>query len=83
PKLEARLAKVIITPSIHWVHHHARRGDTDSRYGTIFSFWDKIFGTTTPTQRRPDMQIGVEGRHELSFIALLIRPFRGSGEPPR
>ena len=43
PRLEAALARVIITPSIHWVHHHAVRADTDSNYGTIFSFWDPLF----------------------------------------
>ena len=33
--LERALARVIITPGIHWVHHHARRADTDSNYGTL------------------------------------------------
>jgi sterol desaturase/sphingolipid hydroxylase (fatty acid hydroxylase superfamily) len=43
PGFERALARVIITPSIHWVHHHKRRADTDSNYGTIFSFWDPLF----------------------------------------
>src|SRR6266478_3780031 len=75
--LEARLSRLIITPSIHWVHHHRRRLDTDSNYGTIFSFWDRVFGSSSPTGRRPDMAIGVEGAEEGNFLALLLRPFRG------
>jgi sterol desaturase/sphingolipid hydroxylase (fatty acid hydroxylase superfamily) len=75
PRLEAALARLIITPSIHWVHHHAERADTDSNYGTLFSFWDRLFATRSPHRRRPDMAIGVEGRAERRFLELLYRPF--------
>jgi len=74
PAIEARLARAIITPSRHWVHHHRVRADTDSTYGTIFSFWDRWLGTTTPTERRILMPLGVEGKEELSMIALIGRP---------
>lgn len=74
-KFEWLLSKIIITPSIHWVHHHAIRRDTDSNYGTIFSFWDKIFRTTSPTKRSPEMKIGVEGVRDKGFLRLLIKPF--------
>jgi sterol desaturase/sphingolipid hydroxylase (fatty acid hydroxylase superfamily) len=74
PALERALARVIITPSRHWVHHHNVRADTDSTYGTIFSFWDRWFRTTTPTQRQPLMPLGVEGKKELPMIALIGQP---------
>ncbi len=76
--LERWLSKVIITPSIHWVHHHAVRRDTDSNYGTIFSFWDPLFGTRSPTARTKDMPIGVEGQAERPALRLLARPFLGA-----
>jgi len=72
---ERALSLVIITPSIHWVHHHARRSDTDSNYGSIFSFWDRIFASQSPTRRSPDMTIGVEGLPERPLIHLIFRPF--------
>lgn len=75
PRLENALSKIIITPSIHWVHHHAVRKDTDSNYGTIFSFWDIIFGSKSKTQRTPTMKIGVEGRKDRRFVKLLLSPF--------
>lgn len=75
PAFEAGLARLIITPSIHWVHHHAVRHDTDSNYGTVFSFWDRLFGSKSPTPRKLDMTIGVEARAERPFPRLLIRPF--------
>ena len=74
PALEHALAQVIITPSRHWVHHHRVRADTDSTYGTIFSFWDRWFGTTTPTERRLLMPLGVEGKEELPMVALIGQP---------
>ena len=72
--LEARLARLIITPSRHWVHHHNVQADTDSTYGTIFSFWDRWFGTTTPTERTVLMKLGVEGKDEAPLIALIGMP---------
>ena len=74
PRLEATLARLIITPSRHWVHHHNVRTDTDSTYGTIFSFWDRWLGTTTPTQRSALMPLGVEGKEELPLLALIGAP---------
>jgi sterol desaturase/sphingolipid hydroxylase (fatty acid hydroxylase superfamily) len=78
PRLEAALARLVITPSIHWVHHRRRRADTDSNYGTIFSFWDRLFASVSPTRREPLMAIGVEGEDERDLLGLLLRP----GERP-
>ena len=74
--LERALSRVIITPSIHWVHHHAVRADTDSNYGTLFSFWDPLFGSRSRTRRTEDMKIGVERLPERPWLDLIVRPFR-------
>lgn len=74
--VERALSWVVVTPAIHWVHHHAVRCDTDSNYATILSLWDPLFGSRSATPRRPDMPIGVEGAREESLPSLLIRPFR-------
>lgn len=75
PRFENALSKIIITPSLHWVHHHAIRKDTDSNYGTIFSFWDKLCHTKSLTQRFKTMKIGVENKKDMTFLALLFLPF--------
>ncbi|WP_085901588.1 sterol desaturase family protein [Kiloniella majae] len=75
-QFEKALSLVIITPAIHWIHHHALRNDTDSNYGTVFSFWDKIFRSKSSTQRVRKMQIGVEGAQDKIFAELLKRPFK-------
>jgi sterol desaturase/sphingolipid hydroxylase (fatty acid hydroxylase superfamily) len=74
--LERALSWVVVTPSIHWLHHHRKRSDTDSNYATILSLWDRLFGSRNPGRRRPEMAIGVEGEEEETALRLLVRPFR-------
>lgn len=74
--VEKALSMIIVTPEIHWVHHHALRRDTDSNYGTVFSFWDKIFRSRSATQRSLNMKIGVEGATDKSLLQLFLKPFR-------
>jgi sterol desaturase/sphingolipid hydroxylase (fatty acid hydroxylase superfamily) len=74
--LERALSRMVVTPSIHWVHHHALRADTDSNYGTIFSFWDPLFGSRSRRRRTPGMKIGVERQRDQPFLPLLAAPFR-------
>ena len=73
--LERPLSLVIVTPSIHWVHHHAIRRDTDSNYSTLLSLWDRLFGSRSTTARTWDMPIGVEGRGDRDLPGLIKRPF--------
>jgi len=76
PALERALSFAVVTPSIHWVHHHRVRADTDSNYSTVLSIWDPLFRSRSRTARTPDLEIGVEGREELPVLGLLAAPFR-------
>lgn len=71
---ERRLSVLIVTPSIHWVHHHAVRADTDSNYASFLSIWDRLFGSRSATKRTPEMKIGAEGVEDLSLLRLLMSP---------
>jgi sterol desaturase/sphingolipid hydroxylase (fatty acid hydroxylase superfamily) len=77
--VERLLSFIIVTPSIHWVHHHALRRDTDSNYATVLSIWDPLFRSRSPTVRTPDMPIGVETCHDEVLTRLVTRPFRPRG----
>ncbi len=79
-RFEAALRFLIVTPSHHWVHHHARSTDTDSNYGTLLTVWDRLFRSWSPTARTPEMRIGVEGEDDAPLAALAAVPFRS---PPR
>jgi len=73
---ECALSWLVVTPSIHWVHHHAVRRDTDSNYATVLSVWDHLFRSRSQTRRTPEMEIGTEGAGEETLPQLLLRPFR-------
>lgn len=64
-------------PNYHKVHHEQDQLFTDSNYGTIFIFWDKLFGTfkTKPVQ---EINYGLkefEGAHKQSFFYQVRSPF--------
>ncbi len=42
-KIDRLLLKIITTPSLHRRHHSINPADQHKNYGTIFSFWDRIF----------------------------------------
>jgi sterol desaturase/sphingolipid hydroxylase (fatty acid hydroxylase superfamily) len=77
---ERRLSYLVVTPSIHWVHHHAKRSDTDSNYSTFLSAWDFLFGSRSNTMRNAEMPIGVDGKRDEGLAALIRRPFLRIGE---
>ena len=47
------LEKVLITPSLHGVHHASNEKYLDKNYGDVFVFWDKIFGTFQAEEEKP------------------------------
>lgn len=73
---ERALSRVVVTPSIHWVHHHAVPRDTNSNYAAVFSLWDPIFRTRSRTARSPDMKIGLAGVEDETALRLLLAPFK-------
>lgn len=75
--LESRLSTYIVTPSIHWVHHHAERIEMDTNYATNLSIWDILFKTkNTRISRTEEMPLGVQKNPDLPFLRLLKEPLR-------
>lgn len=79
-RFETVLQKIIVTPSIHWVHHHRLQQDTDSNYATILSFWDHVFLSRSSKKREISMPIGIESEPELPFVELLLLPLTNKRE---
>ncbi len=42
---DALLRALVVSPAMHHLHHSTVRAETDSNYGSVFSFWDRMFGT--------------------------------------
>jgi len=72
---------LIITPEMHRTHHTDIVSEQNTNFGTIFSFWDRIFCTYAPAHpadaapSRYGLTEVQEGSN-LSALGLLVLPFR-------
>ncbi len=85
--LERFVRAVIVTPSMHRVHHSVVRRETDSNYGFLLSLWDRLFGSyrERAEQSERSMPIGLAEWRDpaaLGFVALLLQPFRETPPAP-
>lgn len=81
PALDRRLRWLLVTPSMHRIHHSTWRPETDSNYGFHLSIWDRLFGSYRAQPRAPEeaMPIGLghfRSQREQSLQSLLLQPFR-------
>lgn len=81
--LDRLLVLIWVTPHMHKVHHSRERTETDSNYANLFSFFDRVFGTYTPSSRGTSVEYGINGydapEHQ-SLAAVLWLPFRRTTE---
>lgn len=76
-RLDRLLRTLIVTPAMHRVHHHYVRPETDSNYGNIFPFWDRLFGTYSAAgtdQLHYGLDV-LEGRKDENLREQLLLPF--------
>ncbi len=82
-RTDRALRLVLVTPAMHRIHHSSHQPETDSNYGALFSWWDRLFGTYRPHARGglAAMQLGLEdarGRRAHALGWLLALPFRSA-----
>ena len=78
--LEPLVRTLFVTPDMHHVHHSAVRQETDSNYGDLFSFWDRLFGSHRSLDRTAlrGVRFGLEdNEHPASLLRQLSAPLRG------
>jgi len=78
-RLDTLLSLVVTTPNMHKVHHSRAVLQTNTNYGNLFSVFDRLFSTFTPSVRGTDVTYGLEGFDDESLQAtrgLLMLPFR-------
>ncbi len=77
--LERFLNHIIVTPRMHGIHHSIVERETDSNWGTIFCWWDKLHRSLRRDIRQDELTIGVAAfrdEGELTVGKLLALPFR-------
>lgn len=87
PALDRRLRWLLVTPSMHRIHHSSWQPETDSNYGFHLSIWDRLFSSYTvqPRVEEARMQIGLHefrSASEQTLGALLLQPFRRRARRP-
>jgi sterol desaturase/sphingolipid hydroxylase (fatty acid hydroxylase superfamily) len=84
--LDQALALVTTWPNMHKVHHSRALRETDSNYGNIFSWFDRLFSTYTPSWRgEAVVDCGLDGFDDprsQRLGALLSLPFRPGAPSP-
>ena len=56
------LRVIIVTPHMHRLHHSEVRSETDSNYGNVFSFWDRLFNSFSMRPIETEFQLGLGDR---------------------
>jgi len=77
-RLERVLARVVVTPRMHGIHHSMIERETSSNWSVIFSWWDRAHGTLRLDVPQEHLTIGVPAFRdptELTFGRLIAMPF--------
>lgn len=93
PRSASAVGSVLVTPAIHRLHHSRDAAQTDSNYGQVFAFWDRLFGTATRPRTGDRIEFGLDEfrdaaaqvPHRLLAQPLLRRPReaeRAGASPP-
>jgi sterol desaturase/sphingolipid hydroxylase (fatty acid hydroxylase superfamily) len=79
-RLERGVRRVFVTPELHRVHHSLRVDESNANFATMFSFWDRLFGTLREARDPEAMQFGDPELRDPAVQTLpwlLWQPFRG------
>lgn len=75
-RIERTVARLFVTPALHRRHHTRVGPARDSNFGTIFSGWDRLFGTFTPSDSAAMVDTGLPGLSRVTLAAALALPLR-------
>jgi sterol desaturase/sphingolipid hydroxylase (fatty acid hydroxylase superfamily) len=78
-RLERRLARVVMTPRLHGIHHSAVRAERDSNWSSGLALWDLAHRTWRLDVPQNAITIGVHGfddPDEVTLPKMLLLPFQ-------
>jgi sterol desaturase/sphingolipid hydroxylase (fatty acid hydroxylase superfamily) len=78
-RLDALLSLAVTWPNVHKVHHARDVRLTDTNFGNLLCWWDRLFGTFTPARVGASVRYGLDGLDAprmQTARALLALPFR-------
>ncbi len=78
-RLERLLNKALVTPRMHGIHHSQVQRETNSNYGVVFPWWDRLHRTLGLNIPQSEIAIGVPGYslpEDNQLGNALLMPFR-------
>jgi sterol desaturase/sphingolipid hydroxylase (fatty acid hydroxylase superfamily) len=57
--IDRLLAQAIVTPNLHRIHHSQLVTETNSNYGSVFIWWDRLFATRHDRPDISNIQLGL------------------------
>ena len=78
-RLERLLNRVLVTPRMHGIHHSQIRSETNSNYGVVFPWWDRLHRTLGLNVPQAAIKIGVPGYarpEDNRVVNTLLMPFQ-------
>ena len=86
PMLDRYLKWVLVTPSMHHLHHAMDKTAANHNFGVFFTFWDRLFGTYISRHPRAELLVdesnydyGLREYREsarLNLMLLMLMPFK-------
>ena len=77
-RLEERISRALIVPALHRRHHSRAQRCLNSNYGTIFSFWDRLFSSYGASTSDVLVEVGLPDLGDsLGPVGLISMPARG------
>ena len=85
--LERQLARFMVTPRVHGIHHSVVQHETQSNFGVVLSLWDRLHRTLRLNVPQQQVIIGVPAYPEADeqtitqLLKLPVAPHRGWASP--
>jgi len=78
-KLDSFLQWFLVTPNMHRVHHSDKAKETHSNFSSIFSFWDRLFGSFNKLADTKNIQYGLpqfENETSQTVVGMIKTPLK-------
>jgi sterol desaturase/sphingolipid hydroxylase (fatty acid hydroxylase superfamily) len=69
--LERLIARVVMTPRLHGIHHSIVAAEQDSNWSSGLTLWDRLHGTYRANVSQEDLVLGVPAYRDPSDVSLL------------
>lgn len=85
-RIEPLARSLIVTPEMHRIHHSAVARESNRNFGSILSWWDRLFGTyvAEPAKGHEAMVVGLSdytSQQSMALPLMLADPFLSTSRP--